>query len=132
MRKLLRFTLEIILDVLRGIAYFLKQNLRNFAAILNLLLPFIMYFIGQWCVSFRGGIAVGGEIAIPIVVCVIVYYLKSLANKYGKGSYIPVPEKRFTEVDEESGEVNVRNDRVQELILYLANLEDWLERKGLL
>lgn len=132
MKKVFRFTLEIILDVIGMVAYFIKENLRNFANLMNLLLPFGMYFVGQWCVVERGQVAVGGEIAIPIVVCIIVYYLRSLANKFGKGSSIPIPEKRFTEVDDESGEVNVRNDRVQELILYLADLEDWLERKGLL
>ena len=30
------------------------------------------------------------------------------------------------------GEVSIPNNRIQELILYLADLEDWLERKGLL
>ena len=37
----------------------------------------------------------------------------------------------FTEVDD-YGEVSIPNNRIQELILYLADLEDWLERKGLL
>lgn len=132
MKRLFRFTLEIAIDTFNGIAYFVKCNLTNVAYILNLLLPFAAYFIGQRCALDRGHITVGWEIAIPVATFVIVYYLRSLANKYGKGSHVPVPKKRFTEVDEESGEVNVRNDRVQELVLYLADLEDWLERKGLL
>ena len=57
--------------------------------------------------------------------------LRSYANKIGKGTTIPVPDKRFTEVDD-YGEVSIPNNRIQELILYLADLEDWLERKGLL
>lgn len=132
MKRLFRFTLEIAIGALNNVACFVKSNLVNFANVLNLLLPFIMYLVGQWCALSRGYAAVGGEITIPIVACIIVYYFRSLANKYRKGNHIPVPEKRFTEVDEETGEVNVRNDRVQELILYLADLEDWLERKGLL
>ena len=33
---------------------------------------------------------------------------------------------------EEDGLVTVRQDRVQEMILYLADVEDWLERKGMM
>lgn len=90
-----------------------------------------MYFIGQKVCADRGQVTVGSELFIPIVVCVIIYYLRSYANKIGKGTTIPVPEKRFTEVDD-YGEVSIPNNRIQELILYLADLEDWLERKGLL
>ena len=132
MKRFLRITLAIILDAVQAIHYFIINNLRNFAWILNFILPYAMYVIGQSVCEERGRIAFGGELFIPVVFCMITYVLRSYANKLGKGTTIPVPDKRFTEVDEESGEVNVRNDRVQELILYLADLEDWLERKGLL
>lgn len=131
MKRFIRLTLEIIVDVLYAVGYFVKNNLTNFASILSLALPFVMYFVGQSVATSRNEIAVGSEIFIPILVCIVVYYLRSMANKLGKGYNIPTPDKRFTEVDED-GEVSVRNDRVQELILYLADLEDWLERKGLL
>ena len=111
---------------------FLKSNLKNIALILNAILPYLMYIIGQQVYSERGKIAAGSEILLPICFCIIIYCLKSLANKFGKGTTIPLPRKRFTEVDEEDGEVSVENNRVHELLLYLADLEDWLERKGLL
>lgn len=132
MKKLFRFTAEIITDAFNSGVYFLKCNLLNLANVLSLLVPFIMYFVGQQLALDRGRVTVGVEIAIPIVACIIVYYLKSLANKCRKGNNIPVPEKRFTEIDEEMDEVRVRNDRIQEVILYLADLEDWFEKKGLL
>lgn len=131
MKRFFRITLEIITDVVRAIDYFITSNLRNFAWILNFILPYLMYIIGQNVCKTRGYFSVGGELFIPIVFCVITYYLRSYANKIGKGTTIPVPEKRFTEVDD-YGEVSVENNRIQELILYLADLEDWFERKGLL
>lgn len=131
MKKFVRFTIEILIEALNGFSYIAKSNLRNLAWLLNLLTPFIMYFIGQHVVLNRGYFCVGGEIFIPILILFVIYFLRSMANKYRKGTTIPVPEERFTEVDDD-GEVSIRNDRLQELILYLADLEDWLERKGLL
>lgn len=121
----------IIIDVVRAVDYFITSNLRNFAWILNFILPYLMYIIGQNVCATRGYLGVGGELFLPVVFCVITYVLRSYANKIGKGTTIPVPDKRFTEVDDD-GEVSIPNNRIQELILYLADLEDWLERKGLL
>ena len=111
--------------------YFIENNLVKFANILNLLLPYVMYFIGQRIAADRGKIVVGGELFIPLIFVVIIYFLRSTANKLGKGTTIPVPDKRFTQTDED-GEVSIEHKRIQELILYLADLEDWMERKGLL
>ena len=131
MKRFLRITLAIIIDVVRAVDYFITSNLRNFAWLLNFILPYLMYLVGQNVYASRGYLAIGGELLIPIIFCVITYYLRSYANKIGKGTTIPVPDKRFTEVDDD-GEVSIPNNRIQELILYLADLEDWLERKGLL
>ena len=131
MKRFLRITLAIIIDAVRAVNYFITSNLRNFAWLLNFILPYLMYLVGQNVCASRGYLAVGGELLIPIIFCVITYYLRSYANKIGKGTTIPVPDKRFTEVDDD-GEVSIPSNRIQELILYLADLEDWLERKGLL
>ena len=121
----------IIVDIILAVDYFIKNNLRNFAWILNFILPYLMYIVGQNVCAERGYLDIGGELLIPIAFCIITYILRSYANKIGKGTTIPVPDKRFTEVDDD-GEVSIQNNRIQELILYLADLEDWLERKGLL
>lgn len=131
MKKVLRIIAEITIDAVSSIGYFIKSNLRNFATILNIVLPYAMYFIGQYVAVSRKEIAVGCELFIPIIFIIIIFYLKSTANKLGKGTTIPIPDKRFTKV-EDDGEVTIENKRIQELILYLADLEDWLERKGLL
>lgn len=131
MKRFIRILIEIIIDLFLGVKYFVENNIRNFANIIQLVLPFLMLYIGQVVAVDRGYIAFGGEIFIPIFVGFIIYLIRSFANKIGKGVTIPKPDKRFTEVDDD-GEVNIRQDRIQELILYVADLEDWLERKGLL
>jgi len=131
MKKFLRIILEIIAEAIKSISLFIVNNLRNFANMLVLIAPYLMLFVGQAVYKERGYISTGGELFIPILILIIVYIIRSFANKIGKGVTIPIPSKRFTEVDED-GEVSIRHDRLQELILYIADLEDWLERKGLL
>ena len=131
MKKFLRIILEIIAEAIKSISLFIVNNLRNFANMLVLIAPYLMLFVGQAVYKERGYISAGGELFIPILILIVVYIIRSFANKIGKGVTIPIPSKRFTEVDED-GEVSIRHDRLQELILYIADLEDWLERKGLL
>lgn len=131
MKRVLRILVEITYDAFCSFAYFVKNNLVNFANILNLIIPYVMYFIGQYVAADRNEIAVGGELFVPLVFIVLIYYLRSTANKIGKGTTIPLPDKRFTQVDED-GEVSIEHKRIQELILYMADLEDWMERKGML
>ena len=131
MKRFFNIIGAIIVDIIQTVDYFITSNLRNFAWILNFILPYLMYIIGQDVYATRGYIGVGGELLLPIIFCMITYILRSYANKIGKGITIPIPDKRFTEVDD-YGEVSIPNNRIQELILYLADLEDWFERKGLL
>ena len=121
---------EITKDILCNVAYFLKSNLRNFASIISFAFPYCMYILGCEAESV---LSLFSEyfVVLPIVVFAIVFYINSAADKLGTGNKIPVPKERFTEVDE-NGEVSVRNDRVEEIILYLADLEDWMERKHIL
>lgn len=113
----------------REIKYFVSINLRYLASLLDLVCPYGMYVLGQLLAKQRGYTAVGGEVFIPVAVLFITYYLREAANAMHKGSRIPVPEKRFTTVSED-GEVSINQDRLQELILYVGDIEDWFERKG--
>ena len=130
MKNALKMIADATKTMIYDIVYFLTFNARYLAVLIEVACPFGMLFLGQQLALKRGYIGVGGEIVIPIIVVLVVYYMKEISNRCNKGARIPIPHKRFTEVDLESGEVNVRQDRLQEMILYLADLEDWLERKG--
>ena len=130
MKRFGRAMLELTLEVFYGIIYAIQINLRYLGELLQIALPYGMYLMGQYCAMDRGHFAVGGELFIPVLVLMLTYYVNGIARKYNKGTSLPIPEKRFTEVDDE-GEVSIRQDRVQELLLYMADLEDWMERKGM-
>lgn len=130
MNDLIEIISEIFFDVLHNIGYFVKNNLMNIANVLNLLIPFLMFFVGQDVGIREGKISIAPEIIILVFCLILVFYLKAIANKTGKGLTIPIPKKRFTEVDDD-GEVSIEHARLQELLLYVADLEDWLERKGI-
>lgn len=131
LKRLIQIVLSIIMDIIMTVLIFIQDNLRNLATLLNVLLPFAMLFIGQAVYRSRGKFAVGGELFVPVAVGFIIYFIKSFANKIGKGISIPTPSERFTEEDDD-GEVTIPTSRIQELILYMNDLENWLERRGLL
>lgn len=131
MRKFFRITREIISDVIYGFLYFIENQLLNFSRLLYFMLPYLMLFIGEYVYRFRGGYAIGSEVFIPVFILIIAWLLRSYANKIGKGTEVPTPEKRFTEISDE-GEVLVERERLNELLIYMADLEDYLEHKGLL
>ena len=123
--KFIRITKEILIDAYYTIIYVAEKNINNLSNMLLFCLPYIMYFLG------KGKIEINRYMIIPIVMFLVIMFLKTYANKIGKGSTIPIPERRFTEVDED-GEVSVEVSRTQELLLWTADVEDWLHRKGLL
>lgn len=57
-----------------------------------------------------------------------------IASRYFKYSEVedtgfPVPAKRFTS-ESKDGEVSIEKNRLQEMILYVSEVEDWLESSG--
>lgn len=120
-----KITYEIIKDAVASVLLFISTNLWRLARMVDLLLPFDVLYI---CAKTND---VNLCFAVAVVAIVLSAYMKAYANKIGKGIDIPVPAKRFTEVDED-GEVSVEVSRTQELLLYMGDLEDWMQRKGLI
>lgn len=127
--KFLMLSKQILTEALFGVLYFIQDNLRNFGILLELFLPYGMLLLGNYCYEFRGGFAVGAEIFLPLIILLVSYYARRMANKIGKGDTFPVPEKRFTSLDED-GNPEIEVERLQELILYINDVEEWLSRKG--
>lgn len=117
--------LKITKDCINEVIFYFRNNIILLANMLYLALPYVMYYFG-----LKEKISLIIISILPLFVIVFIYYLKAYASKIGKGKMPPIPTKRFTAVDED-GEVSVETDRIQELILYIADLEDWIERKGL-
>ena len=115
---------SIIQDSILQAKNYLDDHIFSFADALSLFLPFLMFFIGSYGVTW-----LGCELLIPVFAFVLIHLMRQYANKIGKGIAIPLPMERFTECQGD-GEVNVQYARLQEMILYMADLEDWLKRNG--
>lgn len=120
---------DITKEVWCTIRYTVVSNVYNAGTLFSFVLPYGMYLLGQYLAVQRGYIGVGAEIIIPLVVGIVVYYLHGIGNRANKGSSVPVPAERFTTVDED-GEVTIQQSRLSELIIYTADLEDWLTKRG--
>lgn len=129
MRKTLSIFKEVISEGLHSVAYFAKHNLRYVGTLIEVATPYMMYVLGQKLATERGVITVGGELFVPLFLWLFANFIKGVANKVNRGARIPKPDVRFTEVDED-GVVTVSEDRLEELLVYVADLEDWMERRG--
>lgn len=101
----------------------LRGNAQALATVASVLSP-IFIPLSQRTIEGPLGTLAGLGICflVQVGVCVLRHYLAFVRERYT----IPVPGKRFTE-DRGDGEVTIEYARLQELILYMDELEDWLE-----
>lgn len=120
---------EVAEEAVHSVVYFVRHNIRHLSTIIELGTPYVMYLLGQNLALERGKFAVGSELLIPVLLWIVASLIEKVANKLNRGPRIPKPVTRFTEVDED-GVVSVEQDRVEEMLIYMADLEDYMERKG--
>jgi len=130
-KRFVKILRAVIGEMLSVVVYVLSISIYPISKLLIIALPYLMLFIGVEMYKVRGYFAIGGELFIPIVVFLISWFLKSFADKIGKGEAPPVPSERFTTEDGD-GEVSCEYSRMQEMLLFVNDYEKWLERKGLL
>ena len=121
--------MEVAEEAVHSVAHFVRHNVKSLGTLIELATPYLMYVLGQRLALDRGMFAVGGELFLPVCLWMIANFIKSVANKLNRGPRIPKPAERFTEVDED-GMVSVEQERLDEMLIYMADLEDWMERKG--
>lgn len=101
-----------------------KEELGKIAVIIQIMLPAVFCFAGlQWY----------AVLILCALLWIMTKYISELSYKLNnitqKG--IPVPEKRYTKVGED-GEISLEEVDAEEAILYLCEIEDYLEMKGLI
>lgn len=129
MKNIFRAFGEIMVELFWNINYFIESNLYNFGMLIEVGTPYIMWYIGISLYQERGYFGVGGELFLPLVLMIAANTLKKAANRKGKGNKLPVYKKRFT-VEDEWGEVSIREQDIPEIILYLNDLENYIEKRG--
>lgn len=123
------FVRDIFHNMIEQAKYAFDISSRYIANIMEFMLPYLMFWVAYFGTYNR--LQIIYLMIIPILFYIVIVVLRAYANQMGKGPNIPIPYERFTEVNED-GEVTMEYDRIQELMLYTADLEDYLERKGLL
>ena len=122
--KLIYFVGEVVLDWIHEMIWYLKRVIYPALSLLEWFIPLLTLVLCKY-------LGVVNTLITMFVIMVVIRLIKRLANKYNVGDSIPVPRERFTSEDED-GEVTIENNRLQELILYINDIENWLSRKGML
>jgi len=126
----LALVLEVIKEVWFVVIYTIKSNLYVMGKMLEFSIPYIMWYLTISLYEERGQFAVGGEMFLPVLLFFICGVIRKASNKKGQGNEFPVANKRFT-TEEEYGEVTISEDDIQEIILYLNDVENYIEKRGM-
>lgn len=93
----------------------------------------IVFIATPFAVTFHHEVypdLVGGTIAIAVILEFLCYIFYELSKFYGaEATEFPVPSDRFTAVDKD-GMVSVDKNRIQEMIVYVGEVEDYLSDMG--
>lgn len=72
----------------------------------------------------------GGTAVIVVILEFLCYIFYELSKFYGaEATELPVPSSRFTTVNKD-GTVSVDKNRIQEMIIYVGEVEDYLSDMG--
>lgn len=121
---------ESLKEVWLIIAYTVERNLYVMSKIIEISTPYIMWYVTITLYKERGQFAIGGEVFLPVAILFLSNILRKLSNKRGQGYEIPTSKKRYT-TEDDFGEVSISEDDLQEIILYLNDVENYIEKRGL-
>lgn len=118
-----------ILELYHQFKYFISINIKYLIKLIDISIPYIYAYISILLYRDRNGIIIGYEVLIPIIAYIILSVLNNFLNKINKGYDIPLPRERFTTLND-NGNVSVDNSSINDIILYLYDLEEYLKSKG--
>lgn len=110
-----------IKEIKSSLIYFIKVNAIFIYSMLLFANPYIMFFVKKedWVVA----------LLLPIIIFSIAIFFKGIAEKSNNGNEFPTYKKRFTKQNGKNGIDFDLND-LSEMIVYLNEVENFLERKG--
>jgi hypothetical protein len=128
MNKYTKMVISVFEDMIANAVYQVKRYMFVIYSIAKLCLPFICIAIGQ---SLNGNIKFSLWYVYVAIIMIAMDVIHRISNKEGFGDEVPIPAKRFTTVSED-GEASIESNRLQEMILYVSNVEDYLESRRLM
>ena len=118
-----------ILELYHQFKYFISINIKYLIKLIDISIPYIYAYISILLYRDRNSFIIGYEVLIPIIAYIILSVLNNFLNKINKGYDIPLPRERFTTLND-NGNVSVDNSSINDIILYLYDLEEYLKSKG--
>lgn len=118
-----------ILELYHQFKYFISINIKYLIKLIDISIPYIYAYISILLYKERNNLIIGYEVLIPIIAYIILSVLNNFLNKINKGYDIPLPRERFTTLND-NGNVSVDNSSINDIILYLYDLEEYLKSKG--
>lgn len=109
--------------------YFISINIKYLIKLIDISIPYIYAYISILLYRDRNNLIIGYEVLIPIIAYIILSVLNNFLNKINKGYDIPLPRERFTTLND-NGNISVDNSSINDIILYLYDLEEYLKSKG--
>lgn len=115
----------------KQIKVFIGNNLYYMSIMIDAILPYLMLIIGEYVYKQRSTYVIGGELLVPVFVTIISTLIRDYADESNKGKSIPLPRdgKRYTYVDKDDN-VSIVQSNYKELLIYVSEVEDYLERIG--
>lgn len=118
-----------VLELYYQFKYFISINLKYLIKLIDISIPYIYAYISILLYRERNVFIIGYEALFPIIAYIILSLLNNFLNKINRGYDIPLPRERFTTLND-NGNVSIDNSSVNDIILYLYDLEEYLKSKG--
>lgn len=113
----------VLLEMLYSFKYNVVKELDKIAVIIEIAIPVVL---SQLYVDITK------LIIVSIVMTVIVHYITKVGQKLNNETYgdLPLPRYRMTKIDSDGFVSMIDQDDMQELILYMNEVEQYLTKKG--
>lgn len=113
----------VLLEMLYSFKYNVVKELDKIAVIIEIAIPVVLSQIYADITKL---------IIVSIVMTVIVHYITKVGKKLNNETYgdLPLPRYRMTKIDSEGFVSLIDQDDMQELILYMNEVEQYLTKKG--
>lgn len=99
------------------------NNLFLYIHIMQFLLPYLYIYL-----VYKIGVNVW-ILFLPILLSICFSIILGYLDLHNKGRDIPKPTHRFT-TDMGDGEITIKQEELPEIILYLYDVENWLDRNS--
>lgn len=113
----------VLLEMLYSFRYNVVKELDKIAVIIEIAIPVVLSQIYADITKL---------IIVSIVMTVIVHYITKVGQKLNNETYgdLPLPRYRMTKIDSDGFVSLIDQDDIQELILYMNEVEQYLTKKG--